>query len=433
MEEGSSAASPLPYVVALPTEVRPHMTQNTTMTSSSLSTIPEILEDLRAGKPIVLVDDEGRENEGDFVVAAEHIDVAAINFMTRVGAGYLCVAMTGEDCDRLDLGPQAQVNTSLRTTAFTVSIDGHPRHGVGTGISAADRTKTIRMLADPASRADDFVRPGHINPLRAREGGVLARTGQTEGSVDLCKLAGLQPAAVIIEIVRPDGEMARMDDLEPLCTEHDVRMCSVEQIIEYRLAQETLVSRIDPVGGTPVETPWGIFNLIAFESQVDPQPHIALCMGDVGQLDVHGKPIECDYPVLVRVHRRDVLGDIFDVGQSPSGNTLRGSMAAIAEAGQGALVYLRPEHLGDSALSQLLHKVRRPGEDDPDRPDLTRDNGAGARAVPIDTRNTGTGSQILRALGLKKLRLLTTTPRTWHGLTAFGLEVVEQVAPVHTG
>ncbi|MDP6987699.1 MAG: 3,4-dihydroxy-2-butanone-4-phosphate synthase, partial [Phycisphaerales bacterium] len=400
------------------------------MTDTTLSSIPEILDDLRAGKPVVLVDDEGRENEGDFVVAAEHIDVAAISFMTRVGAGYLCVAMAGEDCDRLDLGPQSQVNTSLRTTAFTVSVDGHPRHGVGTGISAADRVKTIQMLGDSASRADDFVRPGHINPLRAREGGVLARTGQTEGSVDLCKLAGLRPAAVIIEIVRPDGEMARMDDLEPLCAEHGIRMCSVEQIIEHRLAEETLVHRIDPAGGTPVETPWGLFNLIAFESQVDPQPHIALCMGDIGALDAHGQPIEVDAPALVRVHRRDVLGDIFDVGASPSGNMLRGSMAAIAEAGRGVLVYLRPEHMGDSDLSQLLHRVRRPSEDDPDRPDLTRDCGAGARAVPIDTRNTGTGSQILRELGLTKLRLLTTTPRTWHGLHAFGLEVVEQVSPL---
>ncbi len=405
------------------------MTDRATMTSSSLSMIPEILEDLRAGRPIVLVDDEGRENEGDFVVAAEHIDVAAINFMTRVGAGYLCVAMAGEDCDRLDLGPQSQVNTSLRTTAFTVSVDGHPRHGVGTGISAADRVKTIQMLADPTSRADDFVRPGHINPLRARDGGVLARTGQTEGSVDLCKLAGLRPAAVIIEIVRPDGEMARMDDLESLCAEHGIRMCSVEQIIEHRLAEETLVRRMEPVCGTPVETPWGTFNLIAFESQVDPQPHIALCMGGIGSLDAHGQPIEVDDPVLVRVHRRDVLGDIFDVGESPSGNVLRGSMTAIAEAGLGVLVYLRPEYMGDSALSQLLHKVRRPGSDDPDRPDLTRNSGAGARAVPIDTRNTGTGSQILRELGLTKLRLLTTTPRTWHGLHAFGLEVVEHVTP----
>jgi len=406
------------------------VTHKATMTSTSLSTISEILEDLRGGKPIVLVDDEGRENEGDFVVAAEHIDVAAINFMTRVGAGYLCVAMAGSDCDRLDLGPQSQVNTSLRSTAFTVSVDGHPRHGVGTGISAADRVKTIQMLADPTSRADDFVRPGHINPLRSRAGGVLARTGQTEGSVDLCKLAGLQPAAVIIEIVRPDGEMARMDDLEPLCAEHGIRMCSVEQIIEHRLAEETLIQRMDPTHGTPVQTPWGTFTLIAFESQVDPQPHIALCMGGVGELDADGQPIEIDEPVLVRVHRRDVLGDIFDVGASPSGDVLRGSMQAISEEGRGALIYLRPEHMGDSALSQLLHKVRRPGDDDPDRPDLTRNSGAGARAVPIDTRNTGTGSQILRDLGLTNLRLLTTTPRTWPALHAFGLKVVEQVAPI---
>jgi 3,4-dihydroxy 2-butanone 4-phosphate synthase/GTP cyclohydrolase II len=399
------------------------------MHATALSPISVILDDLRAGKPIVLVDDEGRENEGDFVVAAEFVDVAAINFMTRIGGGYLCVAMTGENCDRLDLAPQAAVNTSLHTTAFTVSVDGHPKHGVGTGISAADRVKTIQLLADPASRIDDFVRPGHINPLRARSGGVLARTGQTEGSVDLCRLAGLQPAAVIIEIVKPDGEMARMDDLEPLCAEHDIHMCSVEQIIEHRLAQETLVSRIEPIGGTPVKTPWGTFTLIAFESAVDPQPHIALCMGDIGELDVHGQPIPHEKPVLARVHRRDVLGDIFRVGDEPSGTVLEASLKAIAAEGRGVLVYLRPEHMGDSALSQLLHRVRRPDVDNPDRPDLTRPEGAGARAVPIDTRNTGTGSQILRALGVQKIRLLTTTERTWHGLSAFGLEIVENESP----
>ncbi|MCP4838806.1 MAG: 3,4-dihydroxy-2-butanone-4-phosphate synthase, partial [Planctomycetes bacterium] len=265
--------------------------------TSTLSPIPEILADLRAGRPVVLVDDESRENEGDFVVAAEHVDVEAINFMTRVGGGYLCVAMTGEDCDRLDLGPQASVNTSLRTTAFTVSVDGHPKHGVGTGISAADRVKTIQLLADPDSRIDDFVRPGHINPLRARTGGVLARTGQTEGSVDLCRLAGLRPAAVIIEIVKPDGEMARVPDLELLCAEHNIRMCSVEQIIEHRLAQETLVSRLEPRSGTPVSTPWGEFTLIAFESAVDPQPHFALCLGGIGEIDAHGYPVKVDDPV----------------------------------------------------------------------------------------------------------------------------------------
>ena len=397
--------------------------------SAQLSPIPEILDDLRAGKPVVLVDDEGRENEGDFVYAAEHVDVAAINFMTRVGGGYLCVAMAGEDCDRLDLGPQAAVNTSLRTTAFTVSVDGHPKHGVGTGISASDRAKTIQLLADPASRMDDFVRPGHINPLRARNGGVLARTGQTEGSVDLCRLAGLQPAAAIIEIVKPDGDMARVPDLEILCAEHGIRMCSVEQVIEHRLARETLVTRLDPKDGKPIDTPWGPFNLIAFESAVDPQPHIALCRGDIGQVDAHGQPIQINRPVLARVHRRDVLGDIFRVGDAPSADVLHASMQAIADAGEGVLVYLRPEHLGDSPLSQLLHRVRRPAVDDPDMPDLTRSEGAGGRAVPIDTRNTGTGSQILRELGVHQIRLLTSTERTWHGLGAFGLEIVEHVSP----
>ncbi|MDP7029588.1 MAG: 3,4-dihydroxy-2-butanone-4-phosphate synthase [Phycisphaerales bacterium] len=397
-----------------------------------LSPIPDILDDLRAGKPIVLVDDEGRENEGDFVYAAECVDVDAINFMTRVGGGYLCVAMAGEDCDRLDLGPQAAVNTSLRTTAFTVSVDGHPKHGVGTGISAADRTRTIQLLADPTSRMDDFVRPGHINPLRARNGGVLARTGQTEGSVDLCRLAGLQPAAAIIEIVRPDGEMARIPDLEPLCAEHGIRMCSVEQIIEHRLARETLVTRLDPKDGSPIETPWGPFRLVAFESAVDPQPHIALCRGDVGCVDAHGQPIQINRPVLTRVHRRDVLGDIFRVGEAPSADMLHASMKAIADADEGVLVYLRPEHMGDSPLSQLLHRVRRPVADDPDMPDLTRSEGVGGRAVPIDTRNTGTGSQILRELGIHQIRLLTSTERTWHGLSAFGLEIVEHVTPVGT-
>jgi 3,4-dihydroxy 2-butanone 4-phosphate synthase/GTP cyclohydrolase II len=394
------------------------------------SPIPDILDDLRAGKTVVLVDDEGRENEGDFMVAAEHMTVETVNFFTRIGGGYLCVALDGERCDRLDLGPQTSVNTSLRTTAFTVSVDGHPRHGVGTGISADDRARTIQLLAAPDTRPDDLVRPGHINPLRARVGGVLARTGQTEGSVDLCLLAGLQPAAVIIEIVKPDGTMARRDDLVELCKEHDLKMCTVEQIIEHRLAQETLVHRLEPVSGCPIETPWGVFTLIAFESAIDPQPHIALCMGDVGTLDGHGQPVEIDDPVLVRVHRRDILGDIFEVapkGTAPSADTLRASMKAIAQEGRGAVVYLRPESMGDTQLSAMLHRVRRPDTDDPDQPDLTRPEGVAGKAVPTDTRNTGTGSQILRALGLSKIRLLSGTARTWHGVNAFGLEIVETV------
>jgi len=395
-----------------------------------LSPLTDILTDLQAGKAVVLVDDEGRENEGDFMVAAEHMTVEMVNFFTRIGGGYLCIALDADTCDRLALGPQTSVNTSLRTTAFTVSVDGHPRHGVGTGISADDRVRTIQLLAATDTRPDDLVRPGHINPLRARSGGVLARTGQTEGSVDLCKLAGLAPAAVIIEIVKPDGTMARRDDLVELCAEHGLKMCSVEQIIEHRLAKETLVHRVDPVDGREVQTPWGTFRLIAFESAIDPQPHIALCMGDVGTLDADGQPVHINDPVLVRVHRRDILGDIFEVSEddaAPTAHTLHASMAAIASEGRGAVVYLRPESMGDTQLSAMLHRVRRPSHDDPDCPDLTRPEGIGGKAQPTDTRNTGTGSQILRELGLSKLRLLSSTERNWHGLHAFGLEVVETV------
>ena len=238
--------------------------------------IPEILEDLRNGKVIVLVDDENRENEGDFVIAAEFADPESVNFLARVGGGYLCVALDADTCERLELGPQGNLNTSLRQTPFTISVDGHPRHGVGTGISAPDRAKTINLLADPNTRPDDLVRPGHINPLRARDGGVLVRTGQTEGSVDLCRMAGLRPAAAIIEIVRPDGEMARMPELTELCKEHDIKMCSVEQVIEHRLAGEGLIRRMEPLTGQKVETPEGVFQLFAWRSTIDALPHIAL-------------------------------------------------------------------------------------------------------------------------------------------------------------
>ncbi len=391
-----------------------------------LAPIPEILEELRDGRVIVLVDDEQRENEGDFVVAAEKMTPELVNFLTRVGGGYLCVALAGSICDRLNLAPQVAVNTSLRTTPFTVSIDGHPRHGVGTGISARDRATTIRMLLDPAMKPDDFVRPGHINPLRARDGGVLVRTGQTEGSVDLCKLAGLAPAAAIIEIVKTDGEMARMGDLEAICAEHGLKMCSVEQVIEHRLAREHLVERIDPVEGAEIETPQGRFRLFAWRSAIDALPHLALTCGGIG-LAAH-QPAE-DEAVLVRMHRRDLLGDIFGVSGSNgsvSGETLRQSLAAIAAAGRGAVVYLRPES-GSHELAARLQRIERSG-DDPDRPDLTRGDGIGAKAMPMDQREFGIGGQILRDLGIRRLRLLTNHPGTTRpGLHGFGLEIVEEV------
>ncbi len=391
--------------------------------------IPEILDELRAGRVIVLVDDESRENEGDFVVAAEFMTPELVNFMTRVGGGYLCVAVDGETCDRLELGPQGAINTSLRQTPFTISIDGHPRHGVGTGISSSDRAITIRMMADPTARPDDFVRPGHINPLRARDGGVLVRTGQTEGSVDLCKLAGLKPASAIIEVVKPDGDMARLPDLEEMCVEHGLKMCSVEQIIEHRLGLEALVHRVDPVGGRDIDTPEGVFRLFAWRSTIDALPHIALCLGGIGDLGEDGRPIEHAGPTLVRVQRRDLLGDIFGVAGSgadrSSRDDLMASLRAIREAGRGALVYMRPES-GNAEISGTLHEVSRRAED-VNAPDLARPDGVGSKVVPMDQRELGIGSQILRDLGLSKLRLLTNHPRPWPTLHGFGLEVADSV------
>ena len=392
----------------------------------ALSPIPEILDELRAGRVIVLVDDEQRENEGDFVCAAEKVTPQVINFMTRVGGGYLCVALAGKDCDRLDLAPQATANTALHGTALTVSVDGHPRHGVGTGVSAPDRNKTIQLLIDRNTTADDFVRPGHVNPLRARDGGVLVRTGQTEGSTDLTRLAGLQPAAALIEIVREDGEMARMPDLEVLCGEHNLKICSVQQIIEYRLARDHLVERLDPREGTPIETPYGCFNLIAYHSSIDALPHLALTVGGVGDLDGDGRPRQIDEPVLVRMHRRDLLGDIFDESTSPSGKILRASLRMIHEAGRGTLVYMRPEGVPEDWRGRL-QTIRRPHQDDVNHPDLTRGDSVAARVQPMDQRDVGVGSQILRDLGLRRLRILTNHPKTLHGLGGFGLEICEQV------
>lgn len=395
------------------------------------SPLPEILADLRAGRMIVLTDDERRENEGDLVLPAQFASPEAITFMLSVARGYLCLALTGADCDRLDLHPQAAVNSTARGTAFTVSIDGHPRHGFTTGVSARERARTIQLAIDPASRPHDFVRPGHINPLRSRDGGVLVRTGQTEGSVDLCRLAGLYPAAVIIEIMRDDGEMARLPDLIDLCRRHSLRMCSVAQIIEHRLARESLVRRLEPVRGTPIRTRFGDFTLFAFESLVDPLPQVALTVGGVGDLQPSGAVVESADPTLVRMHRRNLLGDVFgDLESSPDGpsaDVLHASMRMIQRAGRGAVVYLRQEGAGDG-LEQRLQSIRRnPAHADSDAPDLASPAGLGANAVPMSQRDFGVGGQILRALGLRRLRLITNRQTDRPGLDAFGLEVVERV------
>lgn len=395
------------------------------------SPIDDVLADLKAGKMVVLTDDEHRENEGDLVLPAQFATPENVTFMLRNALGYLCLSMTEADCDRLDLHPQASVNTTMRGTAFTVSIDLHPKFGATTGVSAFERAKCIRMAIDPAYGAADFVRPGHINPLRSRDGGVLVRTGQTEGSLDLCRLAGLYPAACIIEIMKPDGEMARLPDLKVFCTQHQLKLCSVAQIIAHRLARESLVRRVGPT--RTLRTPLGEFDAALFESKVDPLPHLVLSKGLNLSADGLNAPASDSSPTLVRMHRRHLLGDVFgDLSSSvsgPTGDTLRKSMAMIQQAGRGAIVYLRTQGglagAGDDLESELqtLRVEHRPGED---APQLTHAKGP---AAPMPNREFGIGGQILRDLGLRRIRLITGNPKPMPGLDAFGLEIAEIVRP----
>ncbi|GAB4385175.1 MAG: bifunctional 3,4-dihydroxy-2-butanone-4-phosphate synthase/GTP cyclohydrolase II [Phycisphaerales bacterium] len=385
-----------------------------------LSPIEEILDELRAGRMIVLTDDEDRENEGDLVLPAQFVTPEAVTFMLTHARGYLCVSLTEHDCNRLELTPQSPVNTSVRGTPFTVSVDGHPRHGFTTGVSARERAKTIQMLIDPGTRPSDFVRPGHVNPLRSRDGGVLVRIGQTEGSLDLCRLAGLYPAACIIEIMGDDGEMLRGESLAAFCRRHGLKMCTIRQIIEYRLGQSHIIERMEPKQGTEIATPMGRFRLFAFRALVDPLPHLALTVGDVGRVEDDGGVIGSPEPTLVRVHRRDLLGDIFDDLSSgkgvSTGQILRASMQRIQQEGRGVLVYLRPSTMGDDLSARLSALPDRSQQDSPHQ------------SVSPAMLEYGVGSQILRALGLSKLRLLTNSDVDYPQLRAFGLEIVERVA-----
>jgi 3,4-dihydroxy 2-butanone 4-phosphate synthase/GTP cyclohydrolase II len=399
--------------------------------------IDAVLTELRQGRMVVLTDDENRENEGDLILPAQFATPEAITFMLSRAMGYLCLALTEADCDRLDLHPQGPINTQVRGTAFTVTIDLHPKHGGTTGVSAKERARCIQMAIDPTFGPGDFVRPGHINPLRARDGGVLVRTGQTEGSVDLCRLAGLTPAAAIIEIMKPDGEMARVPDLERFCAEHGLLMCSVADVIDYRLKRESLVRRVDPIAGRPIRTPHGTFTALMFDSLVDPLPHLVLTVGDVGTLAPAALASETDpRPTLVRMHRRNLLGDVFDdldsSSDGPTGGTLRASLAMLAREGRGALVYLRTNYTPDDpAAGALAHETERrlqtlrgsTGSAPAHEKDLPR------AALPLAMRDFGIGGQILRNLGLSKLRLITSSHRALPGLEAFGLEIVERTPP----
>ncbi len=386
---------------------------------NAFSPIEDILDELRAGRMVVVTDDESRENEGDLILPAQFISPEAIMFMLKEASGYMFVSLPESDCDRLDLHGQSAVNTSARGTPLTVSVDGHPKHGFTTGVSAHERAKTIQMLIDPTTVPTDFVRPGHINPLRSRDGGVLVRVGHTEGIVDLCRLAGLNPGCVGIEIVHPEGRMMRVPDLAEFCKQHTIKMCSIKQIIEYRLAKSSIVERIDPIQGTTISTPHGDFNLVAFRSPSDPMPHLALTVGDVGTLDEYHNPIPNNAPTLVRVHKRDLLGDIFDAFDSNStnstGQTLQSSMKMIQAEGRGAIIYLRPHGVGD-ALTDRLSRPHQHSQED-----------AVTEALSPEMVEYGTGSQILRALGISNLKLITNSEASYPHLESFGLTIAERV------
>jgi 3,4-dihydroxy 2-butanone 4-phosphate synthase/GTP cyclohydrolase II len=381
-----------------------------------MDAIEDILADLRAGKMIVLVDDESRENEGDLVCAAEKVTPQVINFMARRGRGMICLPLTSARADALGLHPQVTENTALHGTAFTVTVDA--ASGVSTGISAADRARTVEVICRDDARPADLVRPGHMFPLRARDGGVLVRAGQTEGAVDLARLAGLKPLAVICEIMNEDGTMARRGDLKRFCEMHGLRMCSVEDVIRYRLRSERLIER-----GVEIDLPTrlGTFHLIAYTSVVDPQPHLALCLGGVGALGPDGRPVVHDEPVLVRVHSECLTGDVLGSLRCDCGPQLHTAMRRIAEAGKGAVVYVRQEGRGIGLINKLrAYKLQIERGLDTVEANIHL-------GFEADRRDYGIGNQILRDLGLRALRIMTNNPRKIYGLEGFGLRIVERV------
>jgi 3,4-dihydroxy 2-butanone 4-phosphate synthase/GTP cyclohydrolase II len=379
------------------------------MTRSPFSAIEEALEDIRAGRMVVVCDAEDRENEGDLTLAAQFATPEAVNFMAKEGRGLICLALTPERCDELGLDLMAAKNESPFQTAFTVSVEA--REGISTGISAHDRARTIQVAIDPRSRPQDLVQPGHIFPLKAKTGGVLERTGQTEAAVDLARLAGLSPSGVICEVMNDDGTMARVPDLERYCARHGLKMITVADLIAYRRRHDKLIERVVE---TRLPTAFGEFNVVGFRSMVDDKHHVAMVKGEVADQD----------DVLVRVHSECLTGDVFHSLRCDCGQQLEDALLRIEQEGRGVLLYLAQEGRGIGLLNKLrAYKLQEEGLD---TVDANLELG-----MPADLRNYGIGAQILVDLGLTSIRLLTNNPKKIAGLEGYGLRVTDQVPIEH--